>query len=228
MKPRPPAPVDSDKTTIKQKASVLFAKTGPAIYHSHHDMIRFWERAVKRANLPIRLTQGFNPRPRLVFPHALGLGVETRHEELELEFYEEVELDELVGRLSAACEGVLDILSATSLPPVKKGRIIKESSYRLSGWPVDAADAIAAKIAELLAAASIVKQRGAPGSERQVDIRPFIKSLSLERNSMTVFAVFSHDNTGSARLDEIASLLGDQIGYDWRMVKLEKTGMIVE
>ncbi len=228
MKPRPPAPVNVDKTTIKQKASVLFAKTGPAIYHSHHDMIRFWERAVKRADLPVRLTQGFNPRPRLVFPHALGLGVETRHEEIELEFHEEIALDELVRRLSAACEGVLEILSATSLPPVKKGRIIKESSYRLSGWPAESAGGIATKIAELLAAPTLVMRRGAPGSEREVDIRPFIKSLSLEKNSMTVVAVFSHDNTGSARLDEIASLIGDAVGYDWRAVRLEKTGMRVE
>lgn len=191
-------------------------------------MIRFWERAVKRAALPVRLTQGFNPRPRLVFPHALGLGVETRHEEIELEFYEEIELDDLISRLTAACEGVLDILSATSLPPVKKGRLIKESSYRLSGWPMDAGAGIEAKITELLAADSLVKQRGAPGSERQVNIRPFIKSLSLDKDSMTVFAVFNHDSSGSARLDEIASLLGDAVGCDWRMIKLEKTGMLVE
>lgn len=218
----------TDKTILAQKTSVRFAKTGPAIRHSHHDMIRFWERAVRRAGLPVRLTQGFNPRPRMVFPHALGVGVASRHEEIELEFHSRVDTGEIVERLSRACAGVLEILSAANLPPSRRGRQIRESAYTLGHWPPGAAGVLAAAVDSLLARREIVVKRGAPGSERTTDIRAFILKLSYDPEENGVRATFAHDASGSARPDEIAKLLAEATGTDWRGIAIEKTGMTLE
>ncbi|MDR1518600.1 MAG: TIGR03936 family radical SAM-associated protein [Planctomycetota bacterium] len=211
-----------------QKSAVRFAKTGAAIYHSHHDMLRFWERLVRRAGLPVRLTQGFNPRPRLVFPHALGLGIVSRLEEVELELHSRLDNREIQRRLSLASPGAVEILEVRGLPPAKGSRQIVASSYRLSGWPGDDSPALGQAAAELMAKPEIQVERGAPGEKRRIDIRPFIKKLALDAGSDSLELAVSHTRTGSARPDEAAKLLAAAINRDWRDWRIEKTGMRLE
>ena len=213
---------------LLQKTTIKFAKTGPAIFHSHHDMIRFWERAVKRAELPLRLTQGFNPRPRIIFPHALGLGITSRHEEVELELCEEMDVDELLRRVVAAAGDTLDIQSARNLPPVKQSRQLVASFYRIDGWSDEALAKLPAACAELLAKEEIVVERGAPGKRRSLDIRPYIVSLECRPEERVLLAQLSHSTSGAARPDEIAKLTAERTGVDYHTLAIEKTAMVLE
>ena len=61
----------------------LFEKTGNARYISHLDLMRVFQRAFKRAGLPLTHTQGFNPRPSVSIALPLSLGVESRCELLD-------------------------------------------------------------------------------------------------------------------------------------------------
>lgn len=218
----------NDFGQMLQKTTIRFAKTGPAIFHSHHDMIRFWERAVKRAELPLRLTQGFNPRPRIVFPHALGLGITSRHEEVELELCEPVEVDELLRRVVAAAGDTLDIQSAHNLPPVKKSRQLVRSFYRIDGWSADALQKLPDACSGLLAQEEIVVERGAPGKRRSLDIRPYIVALECRQDEQVLVAELSHSTAGAARPDEIARLAAELTGNDYYALAIEKTGMVLE
>jgi radical SAM-linked protein len=211
-----------------QKTAVRFAKTGPAVYHSHHDMIRFWERAVKRAGLPVRFTQGFNPHLRLVFPHALGLGIASRREEVELELYESVPLPEVVERVRSAAGDTLDILDAVELPPVKKSRLLSESSYRITGWTDSAPPLLEKACADLLARPEVVVERGAPDKRRTMDIRPYLLSVEFASADSAVLARLRHTLEGAARADEVARLLAGAVGTDPRDLFIEKTGMVLE
>lgn len=214
-----------DATRLVQKTAVRFAKDGPAIYHSHHDMIRFWERAVQRAQLPLRLTQGFNPRPRLIFPHALGLGIVSRHEEIEIELCSSVPLADMIARLRDAVAGVLEIVGADNLPPVKKSRQIVASSYRISGLPAGA-DAARAT-AGIMGQAEIWVERKNKEGGRRLDIRPYLTSLAPAGDDALALEI-RHTPAGSARLDEVTKLLAASLDCDWRDFRLEKTGMKLE
>lgn len=215
----------NDLGTLQQKTAVRFAKTGPAIYHSHHDMIRFWERVAKRAELPMRLTQGFNPRPRIIFPHALGLGITSRHEEVELEFHAGMDTGEVVRRLRATAGDTLEILGAVNLPPVKKSRQIQASSYRISGWNDGATDMIPKVVEDILASTEITVRRGAPGNERTLDIRPYVGGLAWEADSCCLLLDLVHTPTGSARPDEIAKIAARAVGMDVHDIGIEKISM---
>ena len=212
-----------DHSLLTQKTAVSFAKTGPAIYHSHHDMIRFWERAVKRARLPMRLTQGFNPRPRMIFPHALGVGIASRHEEVELELCATVGTDDLTDRLVRVCGDTLEILGVRNLPPVKKSRQLVASSYRITGWPEAAAGELERVAGEIVAMPEIIVERGAPGDKRSLDIRPFLKALGAEGPALLL--ELSHSQAGSGRPDEITKLAAGKLDVDWRDLFVEKTSM---
>jgi len=213
-------------TQLLQKLLVRYAKEGPAIYHSHHDMIRFWERAVKRAGLPIRLTQGFNPHPRLVFPHALGLGIASRHEALVLEMYDRVDCAALVPVLRHACETTLEILAVEDLPPVKKSLQITGSAYRITGWSEQALRSLQPAIVDILAMESIIAERGAPGEKRRVEIRPYLAGLRLNNDALELR--LKHTPTGSARPDEIAALAAERTEMDAKDLAVEKIGMTLE
>ncbi|MGE4357754.1 MAG: TIGR03936 family radical SAM-associated protein [Candidatus Omnitrophota bacterium] len=65
-----------------QKLIVKYSKTGLMIYISQLDLLRVFQRALRRAQVPFVLTKGFNPRPRISFKRALKLGVESFDEEV--------------------------------------------------------------------------------------------------------------------------------------------------
>lgn len=213
---------------LAQKTIVRYAKTGAAVYHSHHDMIRFWERALKRAGLPMRLTQGFNPRPRMIFPHALGLGIASRCEEVELELYRPVEKTELIRNIVATCGDTLEILGVENLPPIKKSRQLSASSYRIRGWSANAAGLLPNAIRAFLAMQTIEVERGAPGDKRRLDIRPYIKGLTFDIADNSLVLSLLHTRNGSARPDEVAKLVAAQTEDDWHNLQVEKTAMTLE
>ena len=64
-----------------QKLSFVFTKKGVLKYISHLDLMRLFTRALRRADLPLKMTEGFSPHPKLSFKRALKLGEESDHEE---------------------------------------------------------------------------------------------------------------------------------------------------
>lgn len=87
---------------------LLFEKTGNAVWISHLDLMRLFQRAFKRAGLPLTHTQGYNPRPSVSIALPLSVGVESRCELLDFDLYGEPVPDEqILTRLNQALvEGV--------------------------------------------------------------------------------------------------------------------------
>ncbi len=86
----------------------LFQKTGKAIYISHLDLMRLFQRAFKRAGLPLTHTQGYNPRPSVSIALPLSLGVESQCELLDFDLVgEKIPNEEILRRLNETLvEGV--------------------------------------------------------------------------------------------------------------------------
>ena len=79
----------------------LFEKTGNAVWISHLDLMRLFQRAFKRAGLPLTHTQGFNPRPSVSIALPLSVGIESRCELLDFELEgEKVPGEEILRRLN--------------------------------------------------------------------------------------------------------------------------------
>lgn len=66
---------------MPEKISTVFAKTGDMIFISHLDLMRLFQRAARRAALPVTITKGFSPHLKMSLKRALKLGVESREEE---------------------------------------------------------------------------------------------------------------------------------------------------
>ena len=82
---------------------LLFEKTGSAVWMSHLDLMRLFQRAFKRAGLPLKHTQGFNPRPSVSIALPLSVGVESHCELLDFDLDGmDIPADEITARLNGA------------------------------------------------------------------------------------------------------------------------------
>src|SRR2546422_8846081 len=70
---------------VRDKVRIRFRKSGDLRLISHHDLMRCFERMLRRAALPFHSTSGFNPKPRLIFAMPLPLGTSGSGEIVELE-----------------------------------------------------------------------------------------------------------------------------------------------
>jgi len=72
------------------RINFVFAKKGSMKYISHLDLMRLFTRAMRRADLPLKITEGFNPHPKLSIKRALKLGLESENEEASIMLKERI------------------------------------------------------------------------------------------------------------------------------------------
>ncbi len=87
----------SDQLTYK--VGFVFTKKGTMRFISHLDLMRLFTRALRRAELPVKMTQGFNPHPKFNIKRALKLGLESDGEEASVVLNEQVLPEEFMDRL---------------------------------------------------------------------------------------------------------------------------------
>lgn len=95
-----------------EKLQIVYSKSKEAVYLSHLDVMKVFEQALSRANIPVVFSNGFNPRPELVFAHPLSVGIESTGEILEVKLSENVEISYLVRELNRVLPSGLTVLSA--------------------------------------------------------------------------------------------------------------------
>ena len=81
------------------KVRFVFAKKGMMRFISHLDLMRLFMRALRRAELPLKMTEGFNPHPKLSIKRALRLGLESDGEEASILLKEQINAEEFKERL---------------------------------------------------------------------------------------------------------------------------------
>ncbi len=89
------------KTDRVQRVRIWFGKQGDMALTSHLDLLRLFDRVVRRASLPISYTNGFHPSPRIIPASALSLGVTSSGEIMDFELTTQVDLDDFKTRLAA-------------------------------------------------------------------------------------------------------------------------------
>src|SRR5690242_2154073 len=124
---------------VRDKYRIRFRKGGDLRLISHHDLMRCFERMLRRSGLPFHSSQGFNPKPRLVFALSLGLGVVGCREVLELELDEDLPAATVHERLARQAPAGLDILSARKLEP-RTSAHVRRVEYRLAVPASDSAE----------------------------------------------------------------------------------------
>jgi radical SAM-linked protein len=133
-----------DGSSIRQKVEIRFAKRPEIRFLSHLDLVRAFHRALRRARIPVRLTQGFNPRPRIVFPVPIEVGTASEDDVAELELAREMSLEEIASRLAPVLPCGLVLRGVRILPCRRRPGKVREIACALDlaglPWKVSQAD----------------------------------------------------------------------------------------
>jgi radical SAM-linked protein len=213
----------------RDKVRLRFRKAGALRLLSHHDLLRTFERMLRRAELPFHRTQGFHPHPRIVFALSLPLGVVGREEVVELELDEDLPPEEVRERLARTAPPGLEVLSARRIDP-KAGARVSGLCYGVA-VPAERVPEAARRVAEVLAAPACWVERTRP-PRRRLDLKPFLKGLRLrdaeEGDGGAFLEVELHlTPAGTARPEELLGLLGLKDLLDAGAV-LERTRLELE
>ncbi len=116
---------------MEQLIRVRYCKNGPIKYISHLNLAQVFTRALRRANIPVVISSGFNPRFRISFGPPLPLGISSTSEYLDIRLKKEVKVDELTERLNLALPEGLKILQVKTIPSSADSlvKIIDRASY---------------------------------------------------------------------------------------------------
>lgn len=158
----------------------LFEKTGSAIYISHLDLMRLFQRAFKRAGLSLTHTKGFNPRPSVSIALPLSLGVESRCELLDFELEgEPVPAEEILSRLNGALVEGVSVLQVYEDMRKLKNLTLLECAVTLeydAGVPENARQ----RIVELFAREEVAVEKKGKNGIMEQNIIPMIRRLTVE------------------------------------------------
>jgi radical SAM-linked protein len=102
---------------VRPRVRIRFSKRSALRLIGHRDLMRSLERTFRRAGLPLCMSEGYRPKPRMHFPLALAVGMEGRREVMELQLHEPPAADELLARLRPQAPCGLGFESLEILPP---------------------------------------------------------------------------------------------------------------
>jgi radical SAM-linked protein len=205
--PAEPLSEQPGRPVARDKHRLRFQKRGPLRLLSHHDLLRTFERLLRRADVPFHRTQGFHPKPRLVFALSLPLGVVGCDEVAEIELTQPMEPAELQDRLRRHAPTGLEILGVCRVP-LRTTAHVRSLSYALPVPRERLAD-LQPRLAAVLASEACWIDRTRP-PKRRLDLRPFLRDLRLEgaaAGSTILVMDLWLTESGTARPEEVLRLL---------------------
>jgi len=182
---------------------VRFTKTGRMRFLSHHDLMRLFERALRRTGLELRMTEGYNPHPVIAFPTALGLGIESLDEVLEFELTRWTapkQIEKLLGEQLP--EGV-GIASAEAFD--RKQRLAVSYVEYEATCPGQA-EGLVPRIQAFLALKECPVERVSDKGSKTVEIRQYV--MALEAEGELVYLRIRITDQGTAKPEEVLRSVG--------------------
>jgi radical SAM-linked protein len=196
-----PPPV-AGLTPTRDKVRFRFRKDGALRLLSHHDLMRCFERMLRRAALPVRQSQGFHPKPRLIFALSLPLGVIGCEEVAELELNEILPPEEVRERLVRQAPAGMEILSLRRVD-FNAGAQIRSLTYRIA-LPAERLEETTRRTAELMSSSECCVERTHP-TPRRVNLRPWLLDLQATAHLEMKLCLTP---AGTARPEEVLTVLG--------------------
>ena len=188
---------------VKQRLRLRFEKRGEISLLSHHDLMRLFERSARRAGLPIAMTEGFNPRPRMSFPLALGVGVEALREVVEMDLSDWLHPAEVQRRLNEQLPAGLRMTECRAIAPRDTAQV-DSVVYEIE---LAAPLPVAFTPDALLQAKELRTVRTREDRQKEIDVRPYL--LDMQGGGQKWVVHLRVTPSGSVRPEEVVAVMAD-------------------
>jgi radical SAM-linked protein len=236
-----PRPATDSQQKEPSRFRLRYSKLGPAAFQAHLDLVRHLPRAFRRAGLEIYYSIGFHPKPGLIFGPALGLGIPSLGELLDVKLVGDMTAEEVLQRLAPVCPPGIDFLAAAGLVAgdAPLGRVLSQAHYAARLPPGYSADAAVARWKDgqpLLATRRERHDSRRPDRGNAVDVRKSVVFVStvdsaeageLQRavgwsageDSVLRFGVVVSSNGSARPVEVLDALLGEGASANCAIVR---------
>jgi radical SAM-linked protein len=190
---------------VRLRVRIRFCKQDDLRLIGHRDLMRCFERLFRRASVPLGMSQGFHPKPRVTFPLPLAVGIEGADEIMELELADCISAEDLSARLNAQVPRGLTLKSVEILPPGTKKARARSASYQ-APIPPPLDSGLDRRIDGLLAQSTltITRTRG----RSTIDLRPMLEELHFSSGVLCMRLKIEQE--GSVGPRDVLAVLGLQ------------------
>jgi radical SAM-linked protein len=197
----------------RQRLRITFAKGEPIKYISHLDLMRTWERALRRAQVPLAYSEGFNPRPKISIAAPLPVGFTGRGEVMDVVLSRRTSPYNFAKRLKSQLPPGLEILSVEevylSLPSLPSQ--MRYAEYRVAVESKETLAEMEKRVVQVLSAQDLPRQRERKGKVTEYNLRPLIDDLWIEgrEGGACVLGMrLQSDSQATGRPDEVLEAMG--------------------
>ena len=195
-----------------QRLRLTFARGEEIQYITHLDIMRLWVRALRRARVPLAYSQGFTPHPQLSLAAPLAVGVTSEGELMDIELEGRLATRYFLARVDEQLPTGVRLLGVEEVPPTWPSlqAAVRFAEYRVTVQTEEPLAALQKRLAVLLAAPSLPRQRLRGDQVRRYDLRPLIVDLRLERwdaGEAMLFLRLQTDERATGRPDEVLAAL---------------------
>jgi len=198
---------------------ITFVKQGALRYTGHLDLHRLWERAARRAELPLAYSQGFHPQPKMNMAAALPLGFSSRCEVMDMKLERDIPLDDLPIRLNGTLPSGLQVVGVEQVDeraPALQTQVASAEYEVTLTEAVDGSD-LERMIDSVIEAKAIPRERRG----KMYDLRPLIEELSLFSDGKIFMRLAARDGA-TGRPEEVL----DALGIAFEGTRIERTRLI--
>ena len=198
---------------------ITFSKQGALRYTGHLDLHRLWERAARRAELPLAYSKGFHPQPKINLAAALPLGFSSRCELMDMKLETDISVESLPARLQSTLPPDIKVLKAEQVDdnaPALQTQV-DSAEYEVFLMEVDSGSELKRKIASLMESDSLPRERRG----KTYDLRPLIQELKLTSEN-SIFMRLSARESATGRPEEVL----DAVGIEFEGTRIERSRLI--
>ena len=191
---------------------IKFKKVGSLQYISHLDLVRTMHKIVVRSKLPLWYTEGFNPKPKMVFAAPLSTGTESMVEFMDLRLEKEMSTEEAIKALNRNMTEEMQVLDAYY--PTSKLTDLKWLSYKISVSDANACGELAEKCNIALTKEDITVEKKTKSGLAFVNIKPMIKSADVffDGERIIVDCILSADASSFLNPEYVIKYLRSECG----------------
>lgn len=170
---------------LKQKVRIKFEKTGMMRFIGHLDVMRYFQKAMRRAKIDIAYSEGFSPHQKMSFAAPLGIGLEGTGEYFDIEVNSFMPSSAMTAALNEAMVEGFKVISCKYLPEnapnAMSSVFAADYTVAIHNDNVDiTAEDLTTKINEFYAQTEIITEKETKKSTRTLDMKPLIYSLGCE------------------------------------------------
>jgi len=211
-----------------------FEKKGAVCFVSHLDMLKIFQKAIKRANLPVAFSKGFNPHQLVGFALPLPIGTEAEAEIAEIEFEEYLPGEELISALNSQLPEGLRAFSAVMLSnDSKSAASLVYGSVNQAVFPYDEGlnAGLDKVIAEILSQDTILADKRSKAGTKKIDIRPLIFDIvnTSQGGAVSIRFATAAGSEKSLRPEMVCAEIYKRLGLDYSFasVRYTRKGLLI-